>query len=432
MKLYSTNNPAYKVSLREAVLQGLAPDGGLFMPEALPYFSAMDRQHLAQLSFADLAIAVFSKVFADEIPPSELEKMCREAFNFPVPKRKLNDRLTVLELFHGPTLAFKDFGARFMARLIAYYLRESTQPVTILVATSGDTGSAVAHGFYQVPGTEVVLLYPSGKVSDLQEKQMSTLGKNITALELQGAFDDCQRLVKSAFLDPEISSKRQLASANSINIARLLPQCLYYFYACASCAKPPVISVPSGNFGNLTAALLAKSMGLPVECFIAATNANNVVPEYLCGGEFSPRPSLSTLSNAMDVGNPSNFARMLALYGDSRDRMCQDIVGFHADDRQTTEGMNELLAKFSYIACPHTAVGYLGLKQYLKTHSTASGLFVSTAHPAKFADILKDVLKLNITLPDELSSCIMKEKLSLPFPNSFADFKALLLEHQTT
>ena len=340
MQFYSTRNPALRVSLREAVMSGLAADGGLYLPISLPAVPQSTIQRLAHFTPPEVAQLILRPFIGDELPDTVLQRISNEAFDFPVPLVKLTDNIGVLELWHGPTLAFKDVGARFMARLMGYFAEQFQQTLTVLVATSGDTGSAVAHGFYRVPGIRVVILYPRGRVSHVQEQQLTTLGDNVSALSVAGSFDDCQALVKQAFVDADLKQRVQLTSANSINVARLLPQMLYYWLAyqqAAAVGQPIIFSVPSGNFGNLTAGLMAKRMGLPVDQFIAATNSNDVVPNYLRTGTFVPRPSLTTISNAMDVGNPSNFVRLLDLYQHEVSAMRQDVVGFHTTDDETRQ-----------------------------------------------------------------------------------------------
>jgi threonine synthase len=339
--------------------------------------------------------------------------------------------MNVLELFHGPSFAFKDFGARFMSRIMSYFLKKSDKEINILVATSGDTGSAVGTGFLGINGIHVTILYPSGKVSLNQEKQLTTLGQNITALEVDGVFDDCQALVKKAFLDKELSAKLNLSSANSINIARLVPQSFYYFWAYAQLkaeGKPVVFCVPSGNFGNICGGLIARNMGLPVEKFIASTNVNDIVPHYLETGLFEPKPSTATISNAMDVGNPSNFPRMIALFDNDYDKVTEHVVGKSYDDEETKMAMKEVYDNYGYVMCPHTAVAYLGLDSYLQeSGSEANGVLLSTAHPAKFDDVVDPILGTNITMPAELKEISEREKVAIPMSKNFKDFKSYLL-----
>ncbi len=431
MKLYSTKNPTAFVSLKEAVFKGLPDDNGLFMPDFIPQLEADFIKNLKNHSFQSIAFTVAKTLLRGVIPDEDLKVLVERAIDFPAPVVKLDDSTHVLELFHGPSLAFKDFGARFMAQLMSYFNQEDTRELVILVATSGDTGGAVAAGFYKTLGIKVVILYPSGKVSMLQEKQLTTLGENITALEVEGTFDDCQALVKKAFLDRELTSKIRLSSANSINIARLIPQSFYYFEAFKQVethGKPVVFSIPSGNFGNLTAGLFAQKMGLPVSKFIAATNANDVVPQYLASGTYTPTPSVPTLSNAMDVGNPSNFARMLDLYSSTWNIMKENIVGYAYDDETTRQAMREVKAKYDYVIDPHGAIGYLALKDYQKEQDTnAVGIILETAHPAKFLDDVEGILEQKIDVPERLASLADKKKESRLSPTDFGDFKNWLL-----
>lgn len=432
MNLYSTKNKATKYSLREAVLQGLPADNGLFMPEVFPKLSQQFFDNISSKNFAELSFDVARNLIGDEIPEADLKTIVYDAINFEAPLIQLDEQTFVLELFHGPTLAFKDFGARFMSRLVSYYIKNETKKTTILVATSGDTGSAVANGFYDVEGIDVVILYPSGKVSPLQEKQLTTLDKNISALEIKGTFDDCQRLVKQAFLDGDLRNALTLSSANSINIARLIPQSLYYFHAYAQLNenKPVLFSVPSGNFGNLTAGLFAKKMGLPVERFIAATNQNKIVPEYLNTGIFEPKASVQTISNAMDVGNPSNFMRMMDFYPEV-DAMQKDIIGYAFTDAETKAEMLNIAHQYKYITDPHGAVGILGLKKYFSENKTATkGIVLGTAHPAKFIEVVEDTLSTTISLPSQLADVASKMKNALLMEADFEKLKSYLLERK--
>ena len=430
MRYYSTNNPSQFTSLREAVLQGLAADNGLYMPESIPALPTAFFEGIHEMTFREIATAVAEKFTGAEIPSPELTRIINHTIQFDAPLVPLDKNISALELFHGPTMAFKDFGARFMSQLLGYFAAQIKREIVILVATSGDTGSAVANGFLGVQGVKVVVLYPSGKVSDIQEKQFTTLDRNITAMEVQGTFDDCQRLVKSAFLDPELRDAYFLTSANSINIARLIPQSFYYFHAYAKrrdASKPVVFSVPSGNFGNLTGGLIAKRMGLPVKHFVAATNVNDVVPEYLRSGTMTPRPSLHTLSNAMDVGNPSNFARLLDLYKNDFDAMTHDIIGYAFTDDQTVGVMQRVSRDHQYLLDPHGAIGYLGLKQYLaEVDSDVNGIFLETAHPAKFKDVVEKAIGGSIPLPAALEKFVQGEKKSIRIPNDYDEFRKQL------
>lgn len=432
MILYSTKNQQLKASLEEAVFRSLPPDNGLYMPEYIPKISANFLNTIENLTFNEIAFEVSKTLLSEDISDTDVRMIVERAFDFDAPVAAIEDKTYCLELFHGPSMAFKDFGARFMASLMSYFLIRSQKEIRILVATSGDTGGAVAQGFHNVPGINVTILYPSGKVSDIQEKQLTTLGGNVTALEVDGTFDDCQTLVKQAFLDTELNQKYNLASANSINISRLIPQSFYYFRAYAQVKHlglPIVFSVPSGNFGNLSAGLLAYRMGLPVEHFIATTNRNNVVPNYLENGVYNPVPSVETVSNAMDVGNPSNFVRMTRFFGDDWGRVKQDISGFWFNDEQTKAAMFDMYSRRGYLMCPHTAVAYLGLEEYISlTKKEVAGVFLSTAHYAKFLDVVEDALGTNaVEIPKRLSDLLSKEKVAIQMSKHFEDFKQYLL-----
>ncbi len=428
MKFYSTNNPTHLVSLQEAVVNGLASDNGLYMPEHIPTFSKDYFSSLPKKSFQEIAFDV-AKVFVEgDISFDHLKSIIDHTISFDAPLVEIEKNVFALELFHGPTLAFKDFGARFMSQLLSHFAQQQNREIVILVATSGDTGSAVANGFLDVQGTRVIVLYPSGKVSDIQEKQFTTLGKNITAVEVSGTFDDCQYLVKQAFLDQELKKKFFLTSANSINIARLIPQAFYYFYAWSRLAgkENVVFSVPSGNFGNLTAGLIAKKMGLPIQHFVTATNINDIVPRYLISNKFIPKPSVSTISNAMDVGNPSNFSRMLDLFQHDHSSMQKEITGHSFTDEETQVAMREVFSKSNYTLDPHGAIGYLGLKKFQAQHSETIGVFLETAHPAKFLDVVESTLQNKITMPDGLAYFLHRKKISLTCESDFDSFKSLL------
>ncbi len=429
MRFFSTNAHNAKTSLRDAVLDGLAPDGGLFMPEQIGKMEATFFNRLETLTLPEISFEVAKHLLQNAIPESDLKDIVEKSITFDAPLVRLSEQISALELFHGPTLSFKDFGARFMARLTAYLIREQQASLNILVATSGDTGSAVAHGFLDVPKIKVWILYPKGQVSLVQEKQLTTMGHNVTALAVEGTFDDCQSLVKQAFNDKELRKKTQLSSANSINIARLIPQSFYYFYAYAqlkASGQPVVFSVPSGNFGNLTAGLLAKKMGLPVERFVAATNINDSVPTYLRTGNFQPHPSKQTLSNAMDVGNPSNFARILDLYGSDLAHIRDDIFGISFTDAQTKSAIREIHEKYDYIADPHGAVAYLGLIAYQKQVRQAPGIFLETAHPAKFGDTVEPLLGEKVAIPARLQEALNKACQGRPLPNHYEKLRELL------
>jgi threonine synthase len=431
LRYRSTSRKAPLTSLRGAVLRGLAPDGGLYLPVEIARHSPEELEEFRRLPFTEVCFRVVRPFATPDVPEEVLWQIVSEAINFPVKLVSLSPGLHILELFHGPTLAFKDFGARFMARLMGYFVRGETRTLTVLVATSGDTGSAVAHGFLQVPGIRVVILYPSKRISEAQEKQFTTLGENITALEVAGTFDDCQRLVKQSFSDEELNKRAFLTSANSINIGRLLPQMFYHVAAYRQlpvASVPLIVSVPSGNFGNLTAGIFAKRIGLPVAKYVASTNANDVVPEYLRTGDFHPRAAQATYSNAMDVGNPNNFPRLLDLCRNRLEYVKKEIWGHGASDEETLAAMKMIHDKFGYIADPHTAVGVLGWEAYKREHpDPAQGLVLATAHPAKFADVVMKAIGTAPPLPDRLAAYLKRDKLSLPTSSSYEDFKQFLL-----
>lgn len=425
MECYSTNNLQYTENIRNAILQGLAPDKGLFMPKELPVLPKNFFNRLPFLSLPEIAFEVSSLFIGDEISSNVLEELVADAFNFDIPLKQLDENTHVLELFHGPTAAFKDVGARFMSRTMAHFNKEE---LVVLAATSGDTGSAVASGFYEVPGIQVVILYPSGKVSEIQEKQLTTYGKNIHALEVKGTFDDCQAMVKNAFQDKTIG-RLNLTTANSINLARLIPQSFYYFYAIAQLGRAGQdihFSVPSGNFGNLTAGLFAKKMGLEVGQFIAATNVNDIVPAYLKSGIFEARPSKRTIANAMDVGNPSNFARIAALYQEQHASICEDVKGYSYTDEETVKAMQELQQKWNYVADPHSAIAYAGFKEYA-ANKGGTGIFLATAHPAKFLDVVEEALRQKIEIPQSIQQVMQKEKKAKLVPNEYSALQDFLL-----
>lgn len=412
----------------------LPPDNGLFMPDKIPSLSPAFIKNINDYSLPEIAFEISKAFMGDDIPENILRKICDEAFNFPVELVNTEKDTFVCELFHGPTLAFKDFGARFMSRVMSYLNRIHTTPLTILVATSGDTGGAVADGFYNVEGIQVYILYPAGGVSELQEKQLTTYGKNIHAIEVKGTFDDCQALVKKAFLDDDLNQYYRLASANSINIARLIPQTVYYFEAFKKLSKKEnvVFVVPSGNFGNLTAGLMARRMGLPIHHFVAATNLNDIVPHYLDKGEYIPRPSKATISNAMDVGNPSNFGRMLEMYGNSWTDMKSAISGYAFTDEQTKKMMLHVYEKFNYTLDPHGAVAYLGWLEYSKENPDQQGIILETAHPAKFIDSVESVLNTKIKVPQELEKLRDRKKVASLLSTEYSDFKSFLLSQKSS
>ena len=431
MNLYSTNNVSLNVDLKYAVMKGLPDDNGLFMPVVIPTLPASFWATVSELSFEESSFSICQALIGDYIPEVDLKDIVKKAVSFPAPLVEVNSRFFSLELWHGPSLAFKDFGARFMAQLMSYFNREESRKLTILVATSGDTGGAVAAGFYNTPGIEVVILYPSGKVSPLQEKQLTTLGGNITALEVDGTFDDCQYLVKQAFLDTELNQHLRLSSANSINIARLIPQMFYYVEAYKQIkdkSLPIVCCVPSGNLGNVTAGLIAKRMGLPIDHFIVASNANDVVPEYLTKGVYKPRVSVRTLSNAMDVGSPSNFARILDLYGSTWNNIKNDVSGAMVSDEDTKVAMREVFAKYGYLMDPHGAVAYLALRRYVdKLDGPCNAIFLETAHPAKFIEDVESILECSVEIPSALAELQDKQKVAIEMSSEFSLFKAYLM-----
>ena len=431
LNFISTSGRAAPVSFLEAMRQGLAPDGGLYKPSHIPVPAKGFWEALPKLCFTEIAYNLARPWLSGELSDAQISLVVEDAFHFEPELVHLHSNHFVLELFHGPTLAFKDFGARFMARLFSEIAGRKEKTVHILVATSGDTGSAVAHGFYKVPGVKVFLLYPKGKVSRLQEMQMTTLGENITTLEVDGVFDDCQALVKRAFTDPELNSSMELSSANSINVARLLPQSFYYPFAVgqlsAQFQAPPVFSVPSGNFGNLTGGLLAKWMGMTVRRFIAATNRNDVVPRFLRGEKYDPAPSVQTPSNAMDVGNPSNFERIRHLFDGNNKEIRKWIRGYACSDQETFNTIRNLSLDPGYLACPHTAVGLWGAAQYQKTDISGYPLVtLATAHPVKFRDVIEPETGENIPVPEHLEQWLRKEKKSLPLNGGYAQFSELL------
>lgn len=445
MKFYSTKNKNLTVTFAEALFMGLAPDGGLFMPQKIPRLSPLFFQSFERLNFQEIAHYVAEKWIGDEIPSSSLREIVNCAFTFNPELIPLDNEIAVLELFHGPTLSFKDFGARFLAHTMAYFLRKREREVVVLVATSGDTGSAVAHGFLDIHGITVVVLYPSGKVSMIQEKQFATLDKNVIVLEVNGTFDDCQRLVKQAFLDAELNRRLNLASANSINIGRLLPQLFYYFYAYAQVPDkrlPVVFSVPCGNFGNVTAGLIAKQMGLPIERFVAATNSNRTVPEFLETGAYIPRASKQTISSAMDVGDPSNFVRMAHLYGDEV-RMRRDMSSFSFTDEETRDTIKKVYEHYTYTLCPHSAIAFAGANKVKSVFGSSESalparcaqagnhsqlVFLATAHPSKFIEIVEPIIGEIIEIPARLQACTEKEKHSMLVSREFDAVKEVLLE----
>ena len=435
MKFYSTNKKVSGVSLQDAVVKGLAEDKGLFMPDLIKILPQSFFDTIETLSFQEMAYTVADAFFGEDVESDALKKIVYETLNFDVPLVHINDNIYSLELYHGPTLAFKDVGGRFMSRLLGYFIqKKSDTKVNVLVATSGDTGSAVANGFLGVEGIHVYVLYPKGLVSPIQECQFTTLGQNITAIEVDGTFDDCQALVKSAFMDGELNSILKLTSANSINVARFLPQSFYYFYAYAQLKKlgkadNVVMCVPSGNFGNITAGLFAKRMGLPISRFIAANNRNDIFFQYLQTGVYSPRPSVSTIANAMDVGDPSNFARVLDLYGGSHEAISAEISGVSYTNEQISETLKTCKQETGYLLDPHGAIGYRALQESLKADEI--GVFLETAHPAKFLETVENIIGEKVEIPQKLQEFMKGEKKSISLSKEFSSFKNFL-KTQTT
>lgn len=428
MRYYSTRNRSLYASLEEGVKVGLAPDKGLFMPEKIPTLSEEELEIIKKSgSLAEVSAIVANALFGEDIPADALNAIVEDAISFDTPIVRVSERIYALELFHGPTLAFKDVGARFMARLLEYYFKDQKDEVHVLVATSGDTGSAVANGFLHVPGIHVHVLYPSGQVSELQEKQFTTLGANITALEINGNFDDCQALVKGAFADVDLRERMIITSANSINLARFLPQSFYYFRAWSQLDSTKCIfSVPSGNFGNLTAGLVAREMGLPVETFLAASNINDVVPEYLDSGIYTPRPSVSTIANAMDVGAPSNFDRILDLFQHSHQRISAHIKGYRYTDDEIRRVMKRVLEQDKYMLDPHGAVGYEAAREYLLSGKDLTAVFLETAHPAKFPEVVFEATGKTPETPERLEAFARGKKQSITLSNAYEDFREYL------
>ncbi|MDB5120957.1 MAG: threonine synthase [Sphingobacteriales bacterium] len=432
MKLYSTNNKSSEVSFKDAVFNSLPQDKGLYMPHFIPVLSDEFIKNLHTYSLQEIAYTVAEALLKDSIPADDLKSIIEDAINFPAPVVALKDGNYVLELFHGPSLAFKDFGARFMSRVMAYFLLEGEKELNVLVATSGDTGGAVALGFLGVPNTQVTILYPKGKVSPIQELQLTTHGQNIRAIEVDGTFDDCQELVKQAFVDDELNERFRLTSANSINIARLIPQTFYYFNAVAQLQlegkSDIVFSVPSGNFGNIGAGLLAWKLGLPVKQFLAATNVNDTVPVFLAGGEYQPKPSVQTYSNAMDVGNPSNWVRIMDLFNEDAETLRKLVKGYSYTDEQTVDAIKQVFQENGYVVCPHTAIAWLALKDY-QSHSSEdnTGVFLSTAHPCKFPEVFPENIASKIEVPMQVKELESRTKQSVSLGIDFEGFKKFLL-----
>lgn len=420
MKYYSTNHSSPKVDFKTATINGQAPDMGLYFPENIPVLNASMIQHINSYSKEAIALEVIKPYVGDCIPNEILQSIVEETVNFPIPLVPINNSIASLELFHGPTLAFKDIGARFMSRCLGYFVKDQPKKVTVLVATSGDTGGAVANGFFDVPNVEVIILYPSGKVSTVQEKQLTTLGKNIHALEVKGSFDDCQQMVKTIFAEAEKFPALFLTSANSINIARWLPQQFYYFYAYQQWEnkkQPPVVSVPSGNFGNICAGILASASGLPIHHFIAACNANDTIPSFLNGEPYEIKKAIPTLSNAMDVGNPSNFVRIMEIFEQQLPKLKEKISAVSISDADTTTVLKRVYQQESYLLDPHGAVGYLALENYLAAHPTLKGIVIETAHPVKFFDVVEPILGVTIAIPENIKAQLQLDKKALLIEN---------------
>ena len=431
MLYYSTNKQSPTVDFKEATIKGQAPDKGLYFPERLPQLPAGFVEKIDSYSKEEIAFTAIQPFVGNTIPADVLKRIVAETINFDFPLVKIKDDIYSLELFHGPTLAFKDVGARFMSRCLGYFVQDISKPVTVLVATSGDTGGAVASGFYEVEGVNVVILYPSGKVSSVQELQLTTLGKNITAIEIDGNFDDCQQLVKQAFADDQLTEALFLTSANSINVARWLPQQFYYFYAYQQWfdkSNPPVVCVPSGNFGNICAGMVAFLSGLPVQHFVAAVNANDSVFKYLQTGNYQIQHAISTLSNAMDVGNPSNFIRMLELFKHEYPQIKNAVSSFSISDEETRIKLKETLNKYNYLLDPHGAVAFAGLEKYLQQHNDAKGIILETAHPVKFYDVVEPITGQTVERPEAIHSILGKKKESVRMSPDYKAFKQFLLE----
>ena len=428
MVYYSLNNPNRTTSFREAVIQGIAPDKGLYVPEKINAFPADFFDEIENMSHQEIAFKAIHQFVKEDISDVALHDILGKVLDFDFPVVPIEDKVGTLELFHGPTMAFKDVGARFMAHCLGHFSENQKEDVTVLVATSGDTGGAVANGFLGVEGVRVVILYPSGKVSDIQEKQLTTLGQNITALEVDGTFDDCQKMVKTAFLDSEITQIKKLTSANSINVARWLPQLFYFLFAYkeAKSKGEIVFSVPSGNFGNICAGMVAQKLGMPVKHFIASTNVNDVVPKFMNDGEYTPQPSIATISNAMDVGDPSNFVRIRHLYQNDFHELKANLSSFTFTDDETRKAMEKLYLYHNYLADPHGAVGYLGLKKYQEQHPDTYGIFLETAHPVKFLDVVKDTLGVEPDIPPQIEKVLNREKKAFSI-SKYEDLKTFLL-----
>ena len=432
MQFYSLNNKKHRVNFKDAVIAGIAPDKGLYFPETIQPLPTSFFNKIDEFTNHDIAYAAINQFVGNDIPEKDLKSIIARTLDFDFPLVQIEENIMALELFHGPTMAFKDVGARFMANCLGFFSQGTHEKVTVLVATSGDTGGAVANGFLGVEGVHVVILYPSGKVSDIQERQLTTLGQNITALEVEGTFDDCQRMVKTAFLDSEITNQQKLTSANSINVARWLPQAFYYLFAykqAKALGKELVFSVPSGNFGNICAGMIAQQLGMPVKHFVASTNSNDVVTQFMKTGNYAPKKSIATISNAMDVGDPSNFIRIKALFDDDFKKLSKCFSSYSFSDQETQAVMTSVYQNTGYLMDPHGAVGYLGLKAYLKDHQNALGIFLETAHPIKFLPIIKETLDINLKIPPQIQKVMNKEKIATPIA-TYQDLKHQLVANR--
>ncbi|WP_222983815.1 threonine synthase [Flagellimonas meishanensis] len=431
MKFHSLNNPSITASFKQAVVAGIAPDKGLYFPDSIRPLTKSFFDNIEDLTDHDIAFEAIHQFVKGDIPDSVLREIIANTLDFEFPVVDIAENVGALELFHGPTMAFKDVGARFMANCLGYFSKGQKEEVTVLVATSGDTGGAVANGFLGVDGVNVVILYPSGKVSDIQERQLTTLGKNIEAMEVKGTFDDCQRMVKTAFLDCDITDRKKLTSANSINVARWLPQLFYFLFAykqTKSKNKELIFSVPSGNFGNICAGMVAQKLGMPVKHFVASTNANDIVPKFMEKGIYQPKPSTATISNAMDVGDPSNFVRIRRLYNDDLQKLRANLSSYAFTDEATKKTMKKIHSDTGYILDPHGAVGYLGLKEYQKTHPNTYGIFLETAHPVKFLDVVEETIGYSPAIPPQIQRVMDKKKRSHAI-STYAELKSYLLAH---
>ena len=429
MNFYSLNRKAPQVSFKEAVIAGIAPDKGLYFPKSITPLPKSFFEKIQNLSNQEIAFKAIHQFVQEDLPDEVLMQILSDVLDFDFPVIEIEDKIGTLELFHGPTMAFKDVGARFMANCLGHFSKGKNKEVTVLVATSGDTGGAVANGFLGVKGVNVVILYPSGKVSQIQEKQLTTLGQNITAMEVDGTFDDCQTMVKTAFLDQDLTTNKKLTSANSINVARWLPQLFYFLFAYKQVKSKDkeIVSIPSGNFGNVCAGMVAQKLGMPVKHFVAATNVNDTVPNFMLSGEYLPKPSTATISNAMDVGDPSNFVRIRQLYDNDFKKLKQNLSSYSFNDEETKSAMQHIYNTSNYVSDPHGAVGYLGLKKHQKRHPNTYGIFLETAHPVKFLDVVQDTLEVSPEIPDQIKKVISKQKKAYKI-SSYEELKSYLLK----